>query len=415
MSAPPRTPTAAPTAVTRVRVLDLETALADVAALHDALRVPQGAHVRDQAVRAAATGRDVTAVVVDARLGTDDADDADDADGQDSTRAVRAAALVEVSRRRTPLGSVARVRLAGHGVLDQQRLASLDEDAADRLAEGLAGLVADDLAWSIDLEQLPADDPAAAALRRRFAHSRTVTGDPAPQLDWPAERDERSWARKKARQNARRAERDADAAGLPWSVDVVRDHQALLAALPESLEVRRERELALSRVDLLADPAEAAAHHALVEALAARGVLELWRLRQDGRLVCYLLAAHDGDRVRLLDSRIRPGSEQLAPSSILFARALQDWHADPDITGVDFGRGRTPFKEKLRTRDDETEHLRLWSHGPLAGLVLWGEGTAGRARQALRSARDSSVTTRRLVDAVRRRQTARTEGGDRPG
>lgn len=364
-------------------------------ALHERARVPLGSHAREVLPWAATAGRAVSTLAVD-RPGA----------------GLGAAALLEERRRRTPLGHLRVVRLAGHGHLDHQRLVAVDDDAAASLAEALLSRLGDDRAWYVDLEQLPDEDPVVSALLARVGTALLTAGDPSPQLDWPLERDEHTWARKKARQNARRAERALDSSGARWQVDRLVDPDELHAALPETLRLRRARELALSRADELADPRRAQAHTDLVADLAGRGQVELWRLVHDGELLAYLLAAHDHDRVRLLDHRMRPGAEDRSPSDVLVGRALQRWHADPAITGVDFGRGRTGLKQRLSNNELPTQRLQLWSHPRLAAAHLGGRRRAEQARQRLRDTRDASPAAQQLVRAVRRAQTS--TGPSRP-
>lgn len=384
--------------VTHVR--DLADVLEQVARLHDRCAVPTSAHARSLAARADATGRSVTAVVVE------ETGEGGTRTGPQARRTARAevvaVALLDVTTRWTPAGTLASVRLAGHRWADEGRLAAVDTAAADALAGAVLDLLGQHRAWRLRLEQLPVGDAVLTRLAAALGAD-VRDGDPLPQIIWPAVRDERTWARKKARQNARRAERAADLTGEPWSVDVLHAPHEVRAALPETREVRRARELALTRADALADPAQAAALDAVVATLGDR--VQLWRLRHGGRLAAYLLASLDGDRVRLLDHRIRPGTEPLSPSSILFGRALRSWH-DAGLDGVDLGRGRTPFKRRFATEEVATTTLTAWSHPVLDRAGSAASAAAERLRARLRAARDASVPARRVVTAVRRAQSA---------
>lgn len=377
----------APTPPT-VRTGDLAELGEPVARLHDLAGVPLRTHARDLLAWARTVGQHVTVVLV-----------------EDETGAPVAAALLEVRVRRIPVGSFAAARLAGHATLDHQRLVALDDEAARALAGGIHDLLAEHTAWRCELELLPVGDPVVAELARLSPFAQTTADDPTPQVIWPTERTERTWAAKKTRQRTRTAQRRADESGRDWSVTRATEASEVLAALPATLDLRLERELELGRSDSLADTRQRAAHVELSESLAARGVLELWQLHVDGMLGAYLLAARDGDIIRLVDGRIHPDAEDLSPGVILHGHALQAWHADPAITGVDLGRGLTNFKRSLRTQDIDSEATVLWSHLALARLEQQRTAVAEGARSALRDARDRSPVVARAVHAGRRAQT----------
>ena len=381
-------------AALRHRATPLSAVVEDITDLHDELSVPLTAHARWLLARAQATRQPCTAVVVDDVL----------------SGRVRAAALL--TRRHHPFVPVAEIRLVGHGTSDELCLAAASGDAAEALADGIVDLLDRERLWHLHLEQLPAGDPVLRALSARLPHTRVTAGDALPRTAWPAPRPERGWAARKIRNQVRRAERAADESGLPWSIDVIDDCDSVLAALPETLEVRRARELDLSRVDGLASADRAGAHVAAISSVAEHGQVELWRLRHGGELVAYLVAGHDHGWVRLLDSRIRPGSEAISPGLILHGRAQVTWYADTTIVGVDFGRGASTFKHKWCQAEHETSTLHAWSHQWLETVGSAATSADLRARDALRSARESSPIFARTVRAVRRAQTA---SASRPG
>ena len=371
-----------------VRRGDLAELDEQVVRLHDLIGVPLRTHARDLLAWARTVGQDVTVVLV-----------------EDETGAPVGAALLEVRVRRIPVGSFASARLAGHATLDHQRLVALDDESARALAGGIHDLLAEHTAWRCELELLPVGDPVVAELAGLSPFAQTTADDPTPQVIWPTERTERTWAAKKTRQRTRTAQRRADESGRDWSVTRATEASEVLAALPATLDLRLERELELGRSDSLADTRQRAAHVELCESLATRRVLELWQLHVDGALGAYLLAARDGDMIRLVDGRIHPEAEDLSPGVILHGQALQAWHADPSITGVDLGRGLTNFKRSLRTQDIDSEATVLWSHPALARLEHQRAAAVEGARSALRAAREHSPAVARAVHAGRRAQT----------
>lgn len=364
-----------------VRRDDLSALEPSVTRLHDLAAVPLRTHVRELGPWTRTTGQPARAVVV-----------------WDSSGEPLACAVLDVRVTRTPFGSGARVRLAGHDTLDHQRLVALHEGAAQALADGISGLLDRHRWWRCELELLPAGDPVAHALTSTAPWARTRADDPVPYVRW-TRRDGERWAPKKARQKLRHAQRSAEETGRTTVTRL--EGPQVLDALPATLDLRRERELALGRADALADPRERQAHVELVENLAARDCVELWQLHLDGALVAYLLAARDGACVRLLDGRMHPGHEAIAPGMILHGHALQAWYADPAIEQVDLGRGLNNFKRSLRTDDIETECTVLWSHAGLARADGRVVSVLDSLRSLVRAARDSSPAIARGVRAAR--------------
>lgn len=373
------------------RITSAEEVAAAAVVFHDELAIPLTAHARQVLAGARAAGESITAVVVE--------------DSSTPERPMAALALILLTRPWAPFPLV-NVRLAGDGTADELRLAARDSQAAQVLATGVAHLLDGLPAWRARLAQLPRRDLVASALAARFPTVTWTAGDPVLGATWSADRTPGRWAAKKTRQQVRRARRAADEAGIPWTVDVERDPAAVLAALPEMRSLRRERESHLGRVDALATRSAAARHEAVVRSLADQGVLELWRMRQGDRLLSYLLAGHDGGVMRMLDSRMRPGSEAISPSYLVLGAAVSSWHADPAVTGVDLGRGRTTFKGKWSTTETATDELVLWSHAWLRRADLSVARGAEVARRALRRLRDSSPQAQRAIRGVRQVQTS---------
>lgn len=396
---PTTTPTPVPFTVARAPLTEV---LPEVADFHDRLGIEWGAHARTLALWAEHTGRPITAVLV--RGGHD--------------AGLRAAALLCLRTVGPPSAGLADVTLAGHGWSDLHRMPAVDGSASAALASAIADLLRGHRGFRARLDQVPASDLAVTYLAASGLSAEVSAAAPVPVTRWPSGRTEAGWARKKTRHATRLAGRRATEAGLAWEIDRLTRPTDITDALPETLQVRRARELAQGRRDHLARRDLGALHHALVRAESERGRLELWRLRVGGRLECYLVAVRDGDAIRLLDSRMRPDAAIEHPGTILFGQAMQTWHADPGISTIDFGRGLTDFKRGLRTEDIATTGLTLWSDRRVADAhrrAAWGAESARRRARALR-ARSPWVASR--LRSARRLQNAlaglpRTGRGDR--
>lgn len=346
-----------------------------------------------------------------------------------------AAALVRVTRR--PVGTS--VTLAGADVVDRLALAVADphdEHAVDALADAVWSVARRHRGARLVLPQLPQDDPVVAALMRRCPISERVDDDPVPLLEW---QDDSTWASKKTRNKYRAGLRRLEASGLEWSIERLSDPAAIDAALPATLALRSERELALGRADSFAASAVRDLHLARVHALTPGRDAQLWRLMIDGVLVAYAVLGREGERVDFLDSRIRPGYEAYAPGMVLFGAMTYTWFhhgfdgpdgdvresATPDgvarpgagivgsddapgrVRTVDFGRGMNDFKRQFHTRDEPRIVFTAWRTE--RGRAAWRlAATASQgARTPLRMARDRSPLAADLARRARAVQMRR--------
>lgn len=377
--------------IPRAQTVDLSAALDSVTELHERLGVPVTTRADHVATWSRLTRTPVTAVIVP---------------GPDG---LRAAALLTVRRR----GPLLDVRLALDGIADEQRLPACDQGAAEELAGQVVRLLDHAPLWRLDLEQLQPGNPVLAHLETVLASRGPVAvgaGDVLPEVRWSGGRPSEGWSRKKTRQKVRQAARRLDESGRPWNLERLLDPDAVRAALPATLALREEREVALGRADDLADPRRRELHTALVERHLERGAVELWQLTVSGELVMYAIAVADGENGevrRLVDSRMRPGAEELSAGILLFGRMLQAWYADGRVEVVDLGRGLNDFKRQIHTGDRPTAHLRAWSHPALARAEDVTRAGAETLRMRLRHVRDSSSAAAATVRTMRRLQNRR--------
>lgn len=353
-----------------------------------------------------------------------------------------AAALVRVTRR--PVGT--NVTLAGADVVDRLAFAMADRDdepAAKALADAVWDVARSPRGARLVLPQLPQDDPVVAELTRRCLVSERVDDDPVPLLEW---QDDSTWASKKTRNKYRAGLRRLEASGLEWSIERLSEPAAIDAALPATLALRTERELALGRADSFAGGAVRDLHLARVHALTPGRDAQLWRLTIDGTLVAYAVLGREGERVDFLDSRIRPGYEAYAPGMVLFGAMTYTWfhhgfdgadgdvreNATPDgvarpgagivgsdapgqVRTVDFGRGMNDFKRQFHTRDEPRIVFTAWRNERTRAAWRLAATASETARTPLRVARDRSPLAADLARRARAVQMRRkaSEGDSR--
>lgn len=296
---------------------------------------------------------------------------------EEDGRPVAAAALA--SRRRGPLYDVVAV---GHGPSDQARLPAVDDDAADRLAAGLADLVGDlPPPWRLRLDQLPVDDPVARRLADLLPLARIEPGDPSPTLPLrpgqPAADHLGRSTRKVAQQMRNRAARE----GMAIAVRHLSRPAEIGPVLDDAAAVRRRRDVALVRRSDLDDPPYAAFWRQVVLGLAADGAAELTTVRIGDRLAAYLVALLDGPAHRIWDLRMEPEFARFSPGQLAvqaaLERALQRGCAE-----LDFMRGDEPYKRRFTDVVVPAARLLAWSSDPVRLAVQAPQAVRGRAREA---------------------------------
>lgn len=361
--------------------------------------------------------------------------------------AVAGAALLTVPKGR-PIGART-ATIAGSDIFDRAGLPvdSSSDEVAHALAQALLEETRTCGASRFHVEQLPADDPVVNALTSAAVACERSEADPIPLVRWTSEV---PWAGKKTRNKYRGALRKLDAAGVEWRVETLTDEESILAAMPGTLELRTERELALGRADAFADASVRDLHLARVSALASKGDAELWRLFINGTLTAFAVAGYVDGRTEMLDSRIRPGFEEHAPGMVLFGAMTHTWFYDgftgtapgrrvvvetgegqrraetsrrgpsldvaKPVTIVDFGRGTSNFKRQFHTEDEQTVSFTAWpSTAARLGWTL-AEAAGEAARRPARLARRRLPMADKAFRRIRERQTdarrRRSRGGE---
>ncbi len=251
---------------------------------------------------------------------------------------------------------------AGHGASDYLRLPVLDDDAADTLAAGIAGWLRHRRPWRLRVEQLPVDDPAAAALVRHLHHAAVVPGDGSPRLRFvPGTPVDRLFSAK-TRQSLRTARNRL--ARLDEDVRIETDRGPAAATNLEDLaRVHRARDQALGRRCDLDDPTRYELWRTLLTAYAQRDELEVGRLLIGSELAAYSVSFLDGDSYRLWETRFDPARDFVAPGRLLIAGLLERLATEGRFREFDYMRGEEDYKRRMSNDVVPAEHLVAWSSG----------------------------------------------------
>ncbi|MEP7036689.1 MAG: hypothetical protein ABI934_13965, partial [Actinomycetota bacterium] len=131
----------------------------------------------------------------------------------------------------------------GHHDSDHARFPVLNQHAAEALARAIVvGLRDLGPAWSLHLEQFPADDPVLHHLAALLSCAEIEPGAPLPVLAIPPDLPAEKYASKKFRQQTRAARRRFEEEGLTVELRYERQHERIEALLPEIREIRRSRD-----------------------------------------------------------------------------------------------------------------------------------------------------------------------------
>ena len=268
----------------------------------------------------------------------------------------------------------------GREVCDHGRLPAADPAAAAALADGIAHrLAAIRGGWTLQLEQLPAGDPVAAALAARLSPVEQSAGVGLPRIELSAGRDPKTYLNKKFRQQVDVARRRFAAAGVQPQVVYLHRPGEVGPLLDDLLAIRRGRDrTALYRREL-DDERRARWWCTAMLTFAARGQLELAVLDVGtGPPAAYVAAVLDGPVYRVWDGRLNDAWHQQWPGQLLYGEVLRRVIADPGYTEVDYLRGETPFKMRTATGVVHTANLAAWS-SPAVRIAAQLPGSA-RAR-----------------------------------
>ena len=182
-----------------------------------------------------------------------------------------------------------------------------------------------------------------AALLAALPRAYVEEGQPCPQVAFGPERLPVQLTAS-GRRALRRAESKLDRAGHTMTIDRIRDPAEVRRLVPDLVALHRDRDHFIGRRSDLDDPGRRAFYSAVVSRLAGSGRVEVFALRLDGTLAAYLLGFRDGPVFRIWDGRISAAFPELSLGVLVRTALLTALLADPELTGVDMGRGTLQHK-----------------------------------------------------------------------
>lgn len=247
----------------------------------------------------------------------------------------------------------------GFGRNDRARLPAVDGEAAGLLADLLVGeLGALDVPWTLRVEQLPVDDPVAAALAARLPFSAVLPGGDVPHVRMlPEVETPEAHLTKNMRTSLRKAANRLASDGHRLELARTSTPDGVLAQLDEVAVVHRDRDRAQGRQSDLDSDEGASFWRDVLETHAARGEVELTTLRAEGALVAYVLAFLDGNAYRVFDGRFSSEWARYSPGRSVEVSALGRAMADPRFTVLDWMNSVAPDKLVAANGVEPTQHL----------------------------------------------------------
>lgn len=280
-----------------------------------------------------------------------------------------------------------RVEMLGGDQNDYAQFYCADRRAAGALAAAVAAWLRELGRWSLRFEQLAADDPALAALRRLVPGGSVEPGPPMPQIrgigtDYRISKNRRSQARQAVNRIA--------ADGRTWERVVVDDLASVERWLPAVIALRRRRDHASGRRSHLDDEARLAFYAAVVRDFVARGRAVVYLLAVDGAVAGYHLTMLDRDAYRMLDGRVADELQRYRGGMVTSMMAMTAASDAPEVTTYDWLRGRT--ESKFGNHEQHRVVLTAASHRLVTVVDEWEATARRRVKAALPAA-----AVRRLV------------------
>jgi hypothetical protein len=261
---------------------------------------------------------------------------------------------------RATRGPLTRIVALGHGTADDVRWPARTPAAADRLADGMASLLAGQGGWALLAEQLPAGDPVVGRLLDRLPHSRTLPGQAMPMVV-VGDRDLNHYLSRNARQAESKARNKLTRAGRTLSERWVQDPAAVARAVPAMSAVHQARDAQLGRISDHVDPARAAFYREVLVDHAARGELDLLLVEIDGDLAAYVAGFRDGRCLRVWDNRVSPTWGEYSAGRLANHAAIRRVVTGDDYDVLDWMRGEEAYKLSSATTVVPTCQLEAWS------------------------------------------------------
>jgi CelD/BcsL family acetyltransferase involved in cellulose biosynthesis len=245
---------------------------------------------------------------------------------------------------------------------EPSHLAAVDAPAAT----ALAGAVRDGLGrlerpWFLRLTDLPAADPAAAALAAALPVSVCLPGPAAPQLRFAPGQPLSAYLSRNTRAAVAKARNRAARDGLATDVAWTTAPAAVAAALPAVMAVHRARAVQVYGSSALDDVPARGYFDAVVRAHAAAGLVRLLTVRLDGDLAAFALCLVDRDTLWVYANMVSPDWLRYSAGTIANAEVVRWAYADPGSAGVDWGIGLQRYKLSGAVTLRPSGQLHAWS------------------------------------------------------
>lgn len=281
-------------------------------------------------------------------------------------------------------GLLREVVALGHGLSDAAAFVARTPDAAAVLADAIVrALRSQRRPWKLTVRHLGYGDPVAARIAASMPHGWLVGDEVSPGLALEPGGDLRSYVGKHYVKNRRRRIAKLAALGTPIEEAVIRDPDAIAAALPEIVEVGRRRDHDMGRTGLADTASGADLFRDAVLAHARLGEMLLVTARIAGRLAGYALCFVDGDALRVWNCRFDPEWADYGIGQICRSALIEHAIAE-GMDVVDWMLGNEPYKAALSNETRRAEDLFVTSGLPTAlvtRLALKGRAFARRATE----------------------------------
>ncbi len=256
----------------------------------------------------------------------------------------------------------------GHGPSDYARLPARSTEAAQRLAETLAGaLRGRRRPWRLRLDGLPPADPVATRLATELPHAAVVSGEAAPRLFLRADRPVDTVMNAKDRRSLRSRRKRLSELDGGYSVRTGRGPE-VCTDLEDIERVHQLRDHAVRRASDIDKPSARNFWRGVLSAYGALSQIEVSRLVVGTDLAAYSIGLLDGRSWRLWDTRINPAYRSVAPGRVLITEMMERLQAEGCWDEFDYMRGEEDYKTRLSDDAVPAEHVRAWSSAGLRKL-----------------------------------------------
>ena len=270
------------------------------------------------------------------------------------TRQLAACALLAVDQRVSGTNVVA----MGHSSSLYAGLPARDSAAARALARAIVDALNDTSeAWSLDLEQIPDNDPTLRHLSEELDNCQLLPELRVPRVVFATAHNADEILSKSKRKQIRKARNRIEGDGLEMEISFDRGRAISDGLIDEVEAVHVSRDRDARRDSDLDRPAEREFWRRVVEGGNEDWEIEIATLRLDGELAAYAVAILDGETYRIYDGRMNTKWEHYSPGRLVESAALSRALSDPRFSVLDWMSGIAA--EKLLTANFAESRMRV--------------------------------------------------------